>query len=1148
MSNNVIEQAIRPEVPDVIPNQEFYVYVPKATTTTPGIVAFNANDFNIVDGVITIDTNKWGDMGYVNGKLVATARRIVRRPTNYSVSIDSDLQTVNIESLDSETLVDESVRSVPTTYNLPFKAGQGTTFVIDDNIVSIKSDVGVLGSVQTAEVFNNYDGNSGNQASGDRSHAEGFETSASGDASHAEGRGSGAAGYGSHAEGWSSAIGDYSHGEGRDCLAEADYSHAEGYDTKARGQGSHSEGYQTSAPGVGTHAEGYGTIAGSNANTVAAHAEGYETKALGHYSHAEGDSTIASGESQHVFGRFNIADRSNVEIVGWGTSSTRANIRTLSPTGNEWIAGKYTQEGTPTNDKDLTTKLYVDTITTSLNDEITSLKSIVGTGENYVGQLSGNSLPSESALNDYVQAQEGRTPQGGDTITFVLYVTGGQDKIYKYKYNGSVWSSFLIPAVEVSSNGELGVVKGTYGIDSTNDILVNIIDGEIKNIYAKDKDSNYTKLGITSSLTETVTSVVDGTTGYDVACDVTEKYVDDMSFQYSQVRNLPIAGGTGVSLLVDNNLVKINAEVTKSYVDTQDNAIKSYVDDKDTTINNRITDSNIRINNLERSVYGELSDWNDETFLALKDSILPSTITVDNSTYNIIDGTRALLSSVKGNTKQFNQLVQGGDISSSDYIHGYQGATYTIDSDNVLHVVANNGTSYGSNVWFNVIRNYVPGRSYILKIKAKWNTKNLYVRLSKTNNTETNNFNLGAGDNTVKTIALKVTDTVNLAIGNRLYIGYYTETTTEDTFDIYSIMLTDITAMGLSDITETEFVQKYPNLYYPTNAGTLYDSVVSGVSLTGKNLWDEQWEIGGLNYDNGLPFNQSTTIRSKNFITVLPNETLFFTANNKAKDIHFYNADKKQVSVSYQSSNNSFTIPNNCYFIKFMMQSSYGTTYNNDICINISDPSFNGQYEPYRLSTISLPSTETLGGVGTAQDEIQVTKNENDDYYTIKKIQRVASVDLGSLNWSQYVRPGSDYQIFYANIVDKQNRTENLNIICAKYSGATRNANNASDASTLMSNLQISGYYSSTSESSYVYIRDDSYSDSSSFKQSLNGIYATYELATPVETVITETATLAEVSAIRENGGMISVVGNTNEDYVQPDVSETILHSVTPNA
>ena len=187
------------------------------------------------------------------------------------------------------------------------------------------------------------------------SHAEGYSTVASGDASHAEGRNTTASNYEAHAEGrGTTASGWESHAEGDGTTASYYASHAEGITTESSGAGAHAEGRNTKATGDASHAEGYLTTA-SKANshaegayTVASgensHAEGNTTTASGQYSHAEGLATIASGYAQHVFGQFNIEDTFYTEIVGFGYASQRTNIRTLTPGGNEWLAGTLTQD------------------------------------------------------------------------------------------------------------------------------------------------------------------------------------------------------------------------------------------------------------------------------------------------------------------------------------------------------------------------------------------------------------------------------------------------------------------------------------------------------------------------------------------------------------------------------------------------------------------------------------------------------------------------------------------------------------------------------------------------------------------------------------------------------------------------------------
>ena len=169
------------------------------------------------------------------------------------------------------------------------------------------------------------------------------------------------------------ASGIYTLSNGKSAIARADYSHAEGYASMSKGLYSHAEGEQTGAIGQSSHSEGHG----GDANGVASHVEGYYTTSNGKYSHAEGYRTIATGDNQHVQGKYNIEDKANkyAHIVGNGYRDElnykdyRSNGYTLDWSGNGWFAGKVTQEGTPTDDKDLVNKKYVDDANVEATDE-----------------------------------------------------------------------------------------------------------------------------------------------------------------------------------------------------------------------------------------------------------------------------------------------------------------------------------------------------------------------------------------------------------------------------------------------------------------------------------------------------------------------------------------------------------------------------------------------------------------------------------------------------------------------------------------------------------------------------------------------------------------------------------------------------------
>lgn len=319
-------------------------------------------------------------------------------------------------------MVGKKLENNAEIFNNMFNVATGLDSHAEGNFTSAYGDASHAEGVRTVATshYSHAEGYETN-ATGLKSHAEGDSTIASGRSSHAEGNNTTSLGYSSHAEGNSSnsatsviqdlsvltpddsimtswnnkkfslAKGEASHVEGKDCLALGLYSHAEGEGSRALGKGSHAEGtakaegYYSHAEGIGclakgseSHAEGYSTKANeycahtegdnTHGDGSCSHAEGSSTKAVGDYSHSEGSNTIANGENQHVQGKYNIEDNENkyAHIVGNGEydydkwKEVRSNAHTLDWDGNGWYAGKLTQEGVPTEDKDLTTKKYVD--------------------------------------------------------------------------------------------------------------------------------------------------------------------------------------------------------------------------------------------------------------------------------------------------------------------------------------------------------------------------------------------------------------------------------------------------------------------------------------------------------------------------------------------------------------------------------------------------------------------------------------------------------------------------------------------------------------------------------------------------------------------------------------------------------------------
>ena len=178
---------------------------------------------------------------------------------------------------------------------------------------------------------------------------------------------------------------------------------------------------------------------------------------------------------------------------------------------------------------------------------------------------------------------------------------------------------------------------------------------------------------------------------------------------------------------------------------------------------------------------------------------------------------------------------------------------------------------------------------------------------------------------------------------------------------------------------------------------TIRDTKVSKVDVVGFNKWDEETEVGS--FIGG-------TLNSKNYIRVIPNREYYLKAPY-ACGIVYYDTSKTEIRRGVSSANSVFTTPSNCSFIKFYCSSDYGTTYNNDICINISDNTLNGTYKPYYHRELEIPSAVqqmTNYGKGINSSVCSMLKfvvdEENNvlNVYLVENIVYVAN--LSNLTWT----------------------------------------------------------------------------------------------------------------------------------------------------
>lgn len=320
-----------------------------------------------------------------------------------------------------------------------------------------------------------------------------------------------------------------------------------------------------------------------------------------------------------------------------------------------------------------------------------------------------------------------------------------------------------------------------------------------------------------------------------------------------------------------------------------------------------------------------------------------------------------------GGTVAFNQLVKNGNFTSdSDWVKN--NATVVVDSN----TAAITPTAQHGNI--------------NTKVPIFANRKILIIAEIKTTTSRTLQY--GVDDNTNYTTAINISVTSSYALfstiisigansNNNRSTMFIRDSNTSgfETFYVKNVMTIDLTQMFGSTIADyiytleqttagagvAFFRELFPDTYYAYNAGQLMSVKTSAHVMTGFNQWDEEWEVGGISDTTGENVARTDRIRSKNYIQTLAN-TIYYARIASTSNIFIceYDANKTFIRLYYAVQNTTFITGKNTHFIRFYVQPNYGTTYNNDICINISDASKNGTYEPYKKYTYPLDGTKRV--------------------------------------------------------------------------------------------------------------------------------------------------------------------------------------------
>lgn len=559
-------------------------------------------------------------------------------------------------------------------------------------------------------------------------------------------------------------------------------------------------------------------------------------------------------------------------------------------------------------------------------------------------------------------------------------------------------------------------------------------------------------------------------------------------------------------------------------------------------VNRKYVDNNfankIKFTNLEQALNGYILDTTKEAYADLDSEVLKNSVAVGNNVYPIADKTRALVTRIEGKTTKMVQLL---DKSAYYNMGTKSGITATNNGDGSWTI---NGTATAE-----AFINFSPALSLDDGHKV-------LLTGNKTNS----GFSLGL-------LNQQIEDTGNGCIGNikagaaRTWGISWRSGAVINNVTI-TPQLFDLTAMNRKDITTAEqFKAEFPNLY-PYENGNIYPAKIGGVEFTGRNLLKLELEPSLNAYNatasiNGDILSITPTITEQKTCYAQLKTHLkagkytFSAVINNPNNVSTQFILSKKVNAGdivfqrYYTAPITFTIDEeqDFYILIYPIVKAIAPFKTASYQMQIQAESQATAYEPYiEPVSVTLPETYELHGIGDYKDYLEITKNENNELYTLKKVQVIEKVILnGTENWNSY---------FYG---DKP--FTNLGYVIPlnpKFKKWTYRGSMMTLLDRLPTIIIDQKGYGAGDESATLYVRLPNIATVNDMKAHVLSMYEAGTpyvfygaIQTPVETVIATNLTYEQVTAIRHNGGLIEVVGNTNKAYAKPTIKNTVVYRLT---
>lgn len=379
-------------------------------------------------------------------------------------------------------------------------------------------------------------------------------------------------------------------------------------------------------------------------------------------------------------------------------------------------------------------------------------------------------------------------------------------------------------------------------------------------------------------------------------------------------------------------------------------------------------------------------------------------------------GNRAYLDEIIGGTVAWNQLVQNGNFADSS---GWAVSRFGLSvANNVATLTALSTVAQSGAIYRNISVPAVVGHKYLYSLNIT-PSKATTVRVVYDGYGIVGDTNITTGANVLQGVA----SPTSVNHSGYLYVypnrgGAFVE---GDTVALKDFWIVDLTAMFGSTIADyiysleqanagagvAWFRKLFPADYYEYNAGELIS--VEGLEshdTVGFNQLDEEFELGSIG-DSGENVTSGQSLRTKNYIPVIPNTSYYIEWIGHKSDgstqlrLYYYDSEEQYISKTSWFNFATATTPDNARYIRLKMGGGYGTTYNHDICINLSWSGYrNGEYEEYVKHSYLLDNSLTLRGI----PKLDASNNlyyDGDTYEPDGTVTRkYGIVDLGTLNWT----------------------------------------------------------------------------------------------------------------------------------------------------